>query len=353
MTPPWNRAESELRSTQYEVRSTKYVPVGYGVRGTGYFQIELARDGLLLWLMEPASHIWSDGELVPWDQATVHFLSHGLQYGTGVFEGIRAYNTPDGAAVFRLREHMDRLVASARAYGFASPWTEPELTEACLQLLRHTQLDSAYIRPLIFYAEGSVGLYPKDNVIRAMMAAFHMGPYLGPGADQGISAIVSSWRRISHTSLIPTAKGSGGYLNSMLAKQEAVAAGHDEAILLNDSGSVSEASGMNIFLVEDDVVYTPPVSAGILKGITRDSLIELLTAEGVEVREIDLARGSLYTADEIFLCGTAVEVAPIVTIDGRTVSDGRPGPISSKVQELYSAAVMGKLDDYRHWLTYL
>lgn len=303
--------------------------------------------------MEPASHIWNDGELVPWDQATIHFLSHGLQYGTGVFEGIRAYNTPDGPAVFRLPEHMDRLVASARAYGFRSPWTEPELTEACLQLLRHTELDSAYIRPNIFYAEGSVGLYPSDNVLRAMIAAFNMGPYLGHGADQGISAMVSSWRRISHTSLIPTAKGSGGYLNSMLAKQEALASGHDEAILLNDQGSLSEGSGMNLFLVEDDVVYTPPVSAGILKGLTRDSLIELLAVEGVEVREIDLARGSLYTADEIFLCGTAVEVTPVTTIDARVVGDGQAGPMTRKIQELYSAAVMGKLDDYRHWLSYV
>lgn len=303
--------------------------------------------------MEPASHIWSDGELIPWDQANVHFLSHGLQYGTGVFEGIRAYNTPDGPAVFRLPEHMARLVASARAYGFKSPWTEPELTEGCLQLLRHTELESAYIRPMIFYAEGSVGLYPSDNVIRAMTAAFNMGPYLGHGADRGISAMVSSWRRISHTSLIPTAKGSGGYLNSMLAKQEALSAGYDEAILLNDSGSLSEGSGMNLFLVAKDVVYTPPVSAGILEGLTRDCVIQMLRADGVEVREVDLARGSLYTADEIFLCGTAIEVTPVTSIDGRDVADGAPGPVTRKVQELYSAAVMGKLDDYRHWLTYV
>ncbi len=303
--------------------------------------------------MEPASHIWSDGDLIPWDSAKVHFLSHGLQYGTGVFEGIRAYNTPDGPAVFRLPEHMTRLVASARAYGFRSSWTEPELTAACLDLLRYTELESAYIRPMIFYAEGSVGLYPTDNTIRAMIAAFNMGPYLGHGAENGIKAMVSSWRRISHNSLIPTAKGSGGYLNSMLAKQEALAAGFDEAIMLNEAGTLSEGSGMNLFLVEKGIAYTPPVSAGILDGLTRDCVIQLLRAEGVEVVETDLARGSLYTADEIFLCGTAIEITPVVAIDGRIVGTGEAGTITRKTQDLYSAAVMGKLDDYRHWLTYV
>lgn len=248
---------------------------------------------------------------------------------------------------------MARLVGSARSYTFRSKWTEPELTEGCLQLLRHTELESAYIRPTIFYAEGGVGLYPKDNVLKAMIAAFGMGPYLGPNADQGISAMVSSWRRISHTSLIPTAKGAGGYLNSMLAKHEALAAGYDEAILLNDSGSLSEGSGMNLFVVESGVVYTPPVSAGILKGLTRDSIIDLLAVEGHQVREVDLARGSLYTADEIFLCGTAVEVTPVTTIDGRVVGDGTPGPVTEKARELYAAAVMGKLDDFRHWLSFV
>lgn len=304
--------------------------------------------------METASHIWSDGELVPWDEARVHFLSHALQYGTGVFEGIRAYNTPEGTAVFRLHDHMVRLQASARAYNIPMKWSVEEWGEACLELLRHTGLESAYVRPQVFYGGGSIGINPAKNEVRAMMAAFPWGAYLGDGAaEKGISAMVSSWRRISHTSLIPTAKGSGGYLNSVLAKQEALSAGYDEAIMLNDSGSVSEGSGMNLFVVSQGVVYTPPVSAGILEGITRNSVIELLRDDGVEVRETDLARGALYTGDEMFLTGTAAEVTPIRSVDGRSVGDGSRGPITKKAQEMFAAAAAGKLDEYRHWLEYL
>jgi branched-chain amino acid aminotransferase len=304
--------------------------------------------------METASHIWSDGEFVPWDDANVHFLSHGLHYGTGVFEGIRAYNTPEGTAVFRLHDHMLRLDASARAYGIPMRWTVEEWEEACLELLRHTNLESAYIRPHVFYGGGSIGINPAKNEVRAMMAAFPWGAYLGDdAAEKGISTIVSSWRRISHTSLIPTAKGSGGYLNSVLAKQEALAAGHDEAIMLNDSGSVSEGSGMNLFIVNRGVVYTPPVSSGILEGITRNSVIDLLSDDGVEVIEIEIARGALYVADEIFLTGTAAEVSPIRAVDGRTIGSGLRGPITKKAQELFTAAVAGKLDEYRRWLDFV
>lgn len=304
--------------------------------------------------METASHIWSDGEFVPWDEANVHFLSHGLQYGTGVFEGIRAYNTPEGTAVFRLHEHMERLDISARAYAIPMKWSVEQWDEACLELLRYTGLASAYIRPQVFYGGGSIGIDPAKNEVHSMMAAFPWGAYLGDdAAEKGISTIVSSWRRISHTSLIPIAKGSGGYLNSVLAKQEALAAGHDEAIMLNESGSVSEGSGMNLFLVSKDVVYTPPVSSGILEGITRNSVIELLKDDGVEVVEIELARGSLYAADEIFLTGTAAEVSPIRAVDGRVVGSGERGPITRKAQELFVAATAGKLDEYRHWLEFV
>jgi branched-chain amino acid aminotransferase len=304
--------------------------------------------------MERASHIWSDGELVDWDQATVHFLSHALQYGTGVFEGIRAYDTPDGTAVFRLRDHLIRLEASARAYGIPMKWSVSDLEKATVELLRVTELESAYIRPQVFYGLGTIGLDPSQNELHTMIGAFSLGAYLGDeGIRKGITAMVSSWRRISHTSLIPTAKGSGGYLNSMLAKQEAVRAGYDEAILLNDAGTVSEGSGMNLFLVSGDVVLTPPVSSGILEGITRNTVIELLKAEGVEVREFDLARGSLYTADELYLTGTAAEVTPVREIDGRPVGNGEPGPVTRKAQDLYSALVVGKLDGYGDWLTFV
>ncbi len=304
--------------------------------------------------MDPASHIWSDGELIPWDQANVHFLSHALQYGTGVFEGIRAYETPDGTAVFRLDEHMVRLEASAKAYGIPLAYTAEEMSEATLTLLRETGLASAYIRPQVFYGLGAMGLNPIGNPVQTMIAAFYFGAYLGDdAAEKGITAMVSSWRRISHTSLIPTAKGSGGYLNSALAKVEAVTAGFDEAIMLNDSGSVSEGTGMNLFTVSNGVVYTPSVSSGILEGITRNSVIELLREEGVDVVETELARGSLYTADEVFLTGTAAEVSAIVEIDRRLVGDGVPGPITRKAMAIYSDAVNGKLDSHRDWLAFV
>jgi len=304
--------------------------------------------------MEPSSHIWSDGDLVPWEDANVHFLTHALHYGTAVFEGIRAYNTPEGTAVFRLHEHMVRLEASARAYSIPMKFTAEQLDQATKDLLNKTELDSAYIRPLVFYGTGSIGPAPHGNIVHTMMAAFSFGTYLGEaGVQNGITSMVSSWRRINHNSLIPTAKGAGGYLNSMLAKQEAARAGFDEAIMLNDTGSVSEGSGMNIFTVSGGVVYTPPVSSGILEGITRNSVIELLRHDGVEVVETVIARGSLYTAEEVFVTGTAAEVTPIREIDGRVVGSGSPGPLTRKSQDLFAAAVNGKLDDFRHWLEFV
>lgn len=304
--------------------------------------------------MEPASHIWADGDLVPWDAATVHFLSHSLQYGTAVFEGIRAYETPEGTAVFRLRDHMVRLEASARAYGMPMEWSVDQLGEATLELLRTTSLESAYIRPQVLYGVGAVGLHPGETPTHTMIGAFSLGAYLGEdGIRDGVTTMVSSWRRISHNSLIPTAKGSGGYLNSMLAIVEAKRAGFDEAIMLNEQGSVSEGSGMNIFLVSKGRVYTPPVSSGILEGITRNSVIELLESEGLEVIRSDLARGSLYTADEIFFTGTAAEVTPVRAVDDRPVGTGEPGPVTRQAQELYSAVVNGKIDDHHDWLDYV
>ncbi|MGA7098482.1 MAG: branched-chain-amino-acid transaminase [Acidimicrobiia bacterium] len=304
--------------------------------------------------MEPASKIWVDGEFVDWDNATVHFLSHALHYGTGVFEGIRAYKTPEGTAVFRLHDHMVRLVASAHAYGIPMKETAEEMDEACLELLRVTELESAYIRPLVFHGVGGFGLNPAHSPVRNFMGAFYLGSYLGEeGVANGIDAMISSWRRISHASFIPTAKGSGQYLNSVLAKQEAVRAGYDEAIMLNDAGSISEGSGMNLFIVSRGKVATPPVSAGILQGITRDTIIELLRGEGIEVHESELARGSLYTADEVFLTGTAAEVTPVRSIDGRDVGTGEPGPVTRKAQEMFSDLVAAKLPDYRDWLSFV
>jgi branched-chain amino acid aminotransferase len=304
--------------------------------------------------MEPAIKIWCDGEFVDWDDATVHFLAHSLQYGTGVFEGIRAYKTPEGTAVFRLHDHMVRLVASARAYGLPMKESAKEMDEACLELLRVNELESAYIRPFVFYGLDKIGINPGTSPVHNYMAAFYLGSYMGDdGVQNGITTMVSSWRRISHASFIPTAKGSGQYLNSVLAKQEALRGGYDEAIMLNDSGSVSEGSGMNIFIVSKEVVYTPPVSSGILEGITRNSVIELLQAEGVDIVQADLARGSLYTADEVFFTGTAAEVTPIREIDGRVIGSGEPGPVTRKAQDLFSDLVAAKIPEYRHWLSFV
>ena len=302
--------------------------------------------------MQPSAKIWADGELVDWEDANVHFMSHALQYGSGVFEGIRAYQTPEGTAVFRLHDHMLRLLASAKAYSIPMKWSAEEMVQACLDLLRVNELESAYIRPMTFYGLGSPGLNPTNNEVHTFMAAFYLGSYLGDeGIKNGITTMVSSWRRISHASFVPTAKGSGQYLNSILAKQEALLAGYDEALMLNAEGDLSEGSGMNLFLVSKDVVYTPPVSSGILEGITRNSVMELLSDEGLDIREVDLARGSLYTADEIFLTGTAAEVTPVRAVDGREIGD--PGPVTRMAQGLFADAVSGKLSEYRHWLTFV
>ncbi|HKX74256.1 MAG TPA: branched-chain amino acid transaminase [Acidimicrobiia bacterium] len=304
--------------------------------------------------MDSAKLIWMDGELVGFEDATVHVLSNALHYGTGVFEGIRAYETPDGTAIFRLREHIERLFRSCRAYGIPLQRSVDELIEVCRQIVSVNELESGYIRPLVYYELGSMGLNPANSRVRVMVAAWRWGTYLGDeGVARGIRVRISSWRRIHQSSFIPVAKGTGQYLNSVLAKQEAVATGYDEALLLNMDGNVSEGSGENLFLVRDAQVFTPPVSAGILDGITRASVIELLGSEGVEVKEANLTRGDLYNADELFLTGTAAEVTPIREVDDRSIGTGGPGPVTRRAQDLFAQAVTGKLSEYRHWLTFV
>jgi branched-chain amino acid aminotransferase len=304
--------------------------------------------------MDSAKLIWMDGELVAFDDAKVHVLSNALHYGTGVFEGIRAYETPDGTAIFRLREHIERLHRSCRAYGIPIERSVAELEEVCREIITVNELESGYIRPLVYYELGSMGLNPASARVRVMVAAWRWGTYLGDeGVARGIRVRISSWRRIHQSSFIPVAKGTGQYLNSVLAKQEALASGYDEALLLNMEGNVSEGSGENIFLVRDGSAFTPPVSAGILDGITRASVIELLRSEGIGVSEYNLTRGDLYNADELFLTGTAAEVTPIRQVDDRTVGPGEPGPVTRRAQELFSQAVTGKLTEYRHWLTFV
>jgi len=304
--------------------------------------------------MEPTDLIWMDGEMVPWDQASVHVLSHGLHYGTGVFEGIRAYETDGGTAIFRLDDHMERLVASAKAYRIPLEWSVDDLSKAAKELLAANRLVAGYIRPIVFYGLGSIGLNPAGAKVHTAMVCFPWGAYLGEeGLSNGIRAAVSSWSRIDQRMLIPNAKGTGGYLNSILAKQEALAGGYDEAILLTMDGDVSEGSGENLFLVKRGKVATPPHTVGALDGITRASVMQLLVDDGFEVVERSMTRSDLYYADEAWFTGTAAEVTPIREIDDRPVGDGKPGPVTQRAQELFMDVAHGRLDTYRHWLDYI
>lgn len=304
--------------------------------------------------MEPVKYIWMDGELVAWEDATVHVLSHALHYGTGVFEGIRAYDTDDGTAVFRLGEHMERLVRGAAAYQIPLPYDADELTKAAREVIATNGLEACYIRPIVFLGTGSMGLNPTGAQTHVAIAAWRWGAYLGDeGLQNGISVGVSSWRRIHQSMLIPDAKGAGAYLNSILARLEANAAGFDEALLLNLDGYVAEGSGENLFVIRDGVITTPPTQAGALNGITRQSVMELLRDDGQEVVEANVTRSDIYYADEAFFTGTAAEVTPVREIDRRPIGSGKPGPVTKRAQELFMAAVTGRLDAYRHWLDFV
>lgn len=304
--------------------------------------------------MEASHHIWLDGELVAWDEAKIHVLSHGLHYGTGVFEGIRAYETPRGPAVFRHHEHMERLVRSARAYKIPFEMTAEELVKASKEVLAANELNEAYIRPIVFLGLGSIGLNPAGASVHTAIAAWRWGAYLGEeGMKNGIRVVVSSWRRIDTNALIPDAKGTGAYLNSILARTEAERAGYDEAIMLTSSGFVSEGSGENVFVVRNGTVTTPPVADGILDGITRDSVIQIMRDADVEVVETSVTRSDLYHSDELFLVGTAAEVTPVREVDDRPIGNGRPGPVTQMVQDTYLQAVRGGLSEYDHWLDYV
>lgn len=304
--------------------------------------------------MEATEHIWMDGEFVAWDDATVHVLVHGLHYGTGAFEGIRAYDTPDGPAVFRLTDHMDRLRRSAKALGIPFGYEVEELVEAAKETIRANGLRSCYVRPITFFGTGSMGLNPAGASVHVVIAAWEWGAYLGEeGLANGIRVAVSSWRRIGQNSFMPDAKGTGGYMNSVLAKTAAIRAGYDEALLLNDDGLLAEGSGENLFMVRKGIIHTPPTSAGALDGITRDSVYTLLADDGYTIKESAITRTDLYYADEVFFTGTAAEVTPVREIDDREVGDGKPGPVTRRAQELYMGTVKGELDLHREWLDYV
>ena len=301
--------------------------------------------------MKQADLIWMNGEFVAWEDAKVHVLTHALHYGTGVFEGVRAYETARGSAVFRHQDHIDRLFKSAQMYYMDVPFSKEQIREATLDLIARNGMKSCYIRPVVYRGAGPMGLYPLDCPVDVFIAVWEWGSYLGDeGKANGIRAKVSSWRRISPDSLIPHAKASGQYLNSILAKIESHKAGYEEAILLDDKGYVCEGSGENIFVVRDGRIITPGQTASILDGINRKSIIQIARDLGFEVVERDLARAELYLADEVFVSGTAAELTPLREIDDHAIGDGRPGEITRTVQAAFEDALHGRSERYREWL---
>jgi branched-chain amino acid aminotransferase len=308
--------------------------------------------------VEQVDLIWHNGELVAWEDAKVHVLTHGLHYGTGVFEGVRAYETSRGPAIFRHRDHLDRLFRSAELYYMPIPYTLEELRTATHELIRANDLRECYIRPIAFRGYGQMGLFPLEAPVEVSIAAWPWGAYLGEeGKRRGIRAKVASWRRIPHDALIPHAKATGQYLNSVLAKVEASKAGYDEAILLNHHGSVCEGSGENIYVVRDGKIATPGDTAAILDGITRRSIITIAGDLGYEIVERDVARAELYLADEVFLTGTAAEVVPVREVDDHVIGGGGtagegggPGPITRELQRVYEEAIRGRDPRYAEWL---
>lgn len=293
--------------------------------------------------------IWMNGEMVAWEKATVHVLSHALHYGTGVFEGIRCYETPKGPAVFRLEDHMNRLENSARIFMMDLPYTADELVAATHETIKANGLKSCYIRPIAFRGYGEIGVNPEANPIDVVVAVWPWGAYLGDEAlEHGVRMTISSWRRHDPNIIPPAAKVTGAYINSVAAKQEALHKGFDEAIMLNTQGYVAEATGENIFLVKDGEITTPELSAGALSGITRASVMTLAADLGNPVRETMVSRSDLYTADEIFCCGTAAEVTPVREIDGRVI--GKPGPVTKEIQQKFFDAVKGVDEKYADWL---
>lgn len=305
-------------------------------------------------MVQKVEKIWMDGKLIPWDQANVHILTHSLHYGLAIFEGIRCYLCHDGkSAIFRLREHVDRLFDSAQIGDMKIPFSKREVQEACKETLRSNQLKEGYIRPIAFIGEGAMGVYPGDNPIRLSIITWSWGAYLGEGAiEKGIRVKVSSYTRHHVNVMMTKAKICGNYANSVLAKREAMKMGYDEALMLDTEGYVSEASGENIFMVKNGVLKTTPLTS-ILPGITRDSVIQIAKGKKLTLLEERFTRDELYTAQEAFFTGTAAELTPIREVDDRPIGEGKPGPVTRELQAAFFEIVKGKNPDYREWLDYL
>ncbi len=302
--------------------------------------------------MQALKKIWMDGKLVDWDDAKIHVLTHGLHYAYAVFEGIRCNETDAGPSIFRLEEHIERFLNSAKIYRMNLGYSRKELGDACVETARANRVSSCYLRPIAFTAYGAMGLNPLKNKISVAIPLWEWGSYLGEEAQsKGVRCMVSSWARIDSRSLPPQAKCSANYANSALAKMEAISAGYDEAIMLNGIGMVAEGPGENIFRVKDGILSTPPASSGILRGITRDTIIQFSRDLKITFYRNDFTREELFTSDELFFSGTAVGVSPIREVDGRPIGDEGRYPLAKKLQRMYDGAIHGRLKRYSKWLT--
>ena len=304
-------------------------------------------------MVTEAKTIWMDGKFVDWADANVHILTHTLHYGTGAFEGIRCYRTSSGSAIFRLEDHTKRLFESCHILGMKLPFSPAQISRAIRETVKKNGLDECYIRPLVFTGYGAMGLYPKDNPVQVAIAAWPWGAYLGEdGLKNGIRVKTSSFSRHHINVTMTKSKTCGNYVNSLLAKREAISCGYDEALLLDTNGHVAEGSGQNIFIVRRGILKTAPLPS-VLGGITRDSIIEIAQNKKIQVIEMNFTRDELYIADEAFLTGTASEITPIKEVDKRVIGTGKPGPVTKKLQNIFFKIVSGEEKAYQSWLTYI
>ena len=302
--------------------------------------------------MDKNSSIWYNGKVVKWDDAKTHVMSHVLHYGSGVFEGIKCYKTETGRSIFRLKEHVNRLYESGKLYGMDIPFSKEKLINGCIDIIKLSETSDSYIRPIAFYGYDTLGVNPKNCPVNVAIATFYWGAYLGDGAlDKGVRTTISPWKKFSVNSMPSIAKGSGHYLNSMLAVTDAKKRGFDEAILMNEDGYISEGSGQNIFIVKDGEIYTNDEKSSILLGITRDSLIQISSNIDIKVNIENLTTEMLINADEVFFSGTASEVTPVCSVDENVIGSGTPGEITMTLQDIYMNIVRGKNSSYSHWLT--
>jgi branched-chain amino acid aminotransferase len=302
----------------------------------------------------PTEWIWRNGEFVKWNDAQLHVLAHSMQFGSAAFEGVRSYDTPRGPAIFRLEEHLQRLIQSCRIYRMDCPYTVDEMIAATVELVDRNKVDNCYIRPMVLRGFGASGMVGFDSPIETYLPCWPFGNYLGEDAiEQGIDACVSSWNRVAPNTIPAIAKVGGNYLSGALIKMEALANGYGEGIGLDTNGTVSEGSGQNVFIVQNGTLCTTPLNGTLLAGITRDAVIQMAKDLGIEVREMPLPREMLYSADELFLCGTASEVTPVRSVDKIKVGSGKRGPVTTQIQSRYLDLVHGRVEDTHGWLTYV